>query len=203
MSKSIPANTTTKSAYHHGDLRAQLIREGIRALETADAGDLSLRQLAQRVGVTGSAPYRHFPDRAALLEAIAAEGYRRVTATLTPTGVRAGEGARRIVHFATAHPGWWELMVVTGGAIGPELEEARGGFLAELVGVIERSDGGDSPEECIRLAVAVWAAVVGMIRLNAVGGVAVLDATMVPDAAALAESMVTGRRMPPIGAPPR
>ena len=107
-------NAKPKSGYHHGDLRAELIREGIRQLERGGIADLSLRQLAKSVGVTGSAPYRHFPDRRALLEAIAAEGYRRVAATLAPSGVRAAEGARRMVLFADEHPAWWELMAGCG-----------------------------------------------------------------------------------------
>ena len=203
MPNSLHDNAKPKSGYHHGDLRAELIREGIRQLERGGIADLSLRQLAKSVGVTGSAPYRHFPDRRALLEAIAAEGYRRVAATLAPSGVRAGEGARRMVLFADEHPAWWELMAGCGGAIGPDLEEARGTFLAELVGVVERSIVGGGPEEAIRLAVAVWAALLGLVQLRAGGGVALLDATMVPEPAALAESIVTGRPMPPAGGRPR
>ena len=196
-------NAKRKSGYHHGDLRAELIREGIRELERGGIAHLSLRQLAKSVGVTGSAPYRHFPDRAALLEAIAAEGYRRVAAALAPSGVRVAEGARRMVSFAAEHPAWWELMAGCGGAIGPDLEEARGTFLAELVGVVERSIGGEAPEEAIRLAVAVWAALLGLVQLRATGAVAVLDDTMVPNPGALVESIVTGRPMPPAGARPR
>ena len=196
-------NAKRKSGYHHGDLRAELIREGIRELERGGIAHLSLRQLAKSVGVTGSAPYRHFPDRAALLEAIAAEGYRRVAAALAPSGVRVAEGARRMVSFAAEHPAWWELMAGCGGAIGPDLEEARGTFLAELVGVVERSIGGEAPEEAIRLAVAVWAALLGLVQLRASGAVAVLDDTMVPNPGALVESIVTGRPMPPAGARPR
>lgn len=203
MPNSLHDNAKPKSGYHHGDLRAELIREGIRQLERGGVAELSLRQLAKSVGVTGSAPYRHFPDRRALLEAIAAEGYRRVAATLAPSGVRAAEGARRMVLFADEHPAWWELMAGCGGAIGPDLEEARGTFLAELVGVVERSIGGGAPEEAIRLAVAVWSALLGLVQLRAGGGVALLDATMVPEPAALAESIVTGRPMPPAGGRPR
>jgi len=108
-----------------------------------------------------------------------------------------------MVLFADEHPAWWELMAGCGGAIGPDLEEARGTFLAELVGVVERSIGGGAPEEAIRLAVAVWSALLGLVQLRAGGGVALLDATMVPEPAALAELIVTGRPMPPAGGRPR
>lgn len=203
MPNSLPANTKSKSAYHHGDLRAALIREGIRQLEAAGIADLSLRGLAKGAGVSGSAPYRHFPDKAQLLEAIAAEGYRRVAAVVAPSGVRVGEAARRMAGFADQHPAWWELMVSGGPPVGAELEEARGGLLAELVGAVERSGSGagHAPDEAIRIAVAVWALVVGLARLRASGGVVLLDEGMVPDPAALAEELVSGRSTPRAGVP--
>lgn len=201
MPKSLANSDKAKSAYHHGDLRAELIREGIRQLEQGGIAELSLRSLARGAGVTGSAPYRHFESRAALLEAIAAEGYRRIAAMLAPSGVRAAEGARRIAQFGEEHSAWWELMVGVGEGAGQELEEARGAFLAELVGVVERSGGERTPEEAIRSAVAIWASIVGLMRLRAGGAVALLDEAMVPDPAALAESIVSGRRMPPVGGP--
>lgn len=203
MANSLPTKAKSKSAYHHGDLRAELIREGIRQLEVAGVADLSLRGLAKGAGVSGSAPYRHFPDKGQLLEAIAAEGYRRVAAVVAPSGVRIGEAARRMARFAEEHGAWWELMVAGGPPVGAELEEARGGLLAELVGAVERSGSGvgQSPEEGIRLAVAVWAMVVGLARLREGGAVALLDEAMVPDPAALAESLVSGRPMPRVGAP--
>jgi AcrR family transcriptional regulator len=201
MPKSLPSSDKAKSAYHHGDLRAALIREGIRQLEQGGIAKLSLRRLARGAGVTGSAPYRHFENRAALLEAIAAEGYRRIAATLAPSGVRVAEGARRIAQFGEEHSAWWELMAGVGETAGPELEEARGAFLAELVGVVERSAGEKTPEAAIRSAVAVWASILGLMRLRAGGALALLDETMVPDPAALAESIVSGRRMPAVGGP--
>jgi AcrR family transcriptional regulator len=63
-----------KSAYHHGDLRAALIAEGLRLLAARDVEDLSLREVARGVGVSATAVYRHFPDKAALMAALAAEG---------------------------------------------------------------------------------------------------------------------------------
>jgi AcrR family transcriptional regulator len=63
-----------KTSYHHGDLRAALIDQGLRLLAARDAEDLSLREVARGVGVSATAVYRHFPDKAALMAALAAEG---------------------------------------------------------------------------------------------------------------------------------
>ena len=65
-------------AYHHGDLRTALIDAGLAALEAADADAVSLRELARKVGVSATAVYRHFPDKKALLAALAAEGIARL-----------------------------------------------------------------------------------------------------------------------------
>ncbi|MCC2105214.1 MAG: helix-turn-helix transcriptional regulator, partial [Hyphomicrobiales bacterium] len=68
--------TVEQSSYHHGDLRAALVAEGMRQLGGEGAGDLSLRGVARAVGVSATAVYRHFPDKDALLSAIAEEGFR-------------------------------------------------------------------------------------------------------------------------------
>jgi AcrR family transcriptional regulator len=63
-----------KKSYHHGDLRAALIAAGLAMLREREADDLGLRELARRVGVSATAVYRHFPDKAALMGALAVEG---------------------------------------------------------------------------------------------------------------------------------
>jgi AcrR family transcriptional regulator len=72
----------TGAAYHHGDLRAALLRAALEILEEGGAKELSLRGVARRAGVAPSAPYRHYPDRDALLSAVAAVGYRELAEQL-------------------------------------------------------------------------------------------------------------------------
>ncbi len=52
------------------DLRASLLREGIALARSGGAEAVSLREVQRRAGVSNSAAYRHFADRAALLSAI-------------------------------------------------------------------------------------------------------------------------------------
>jgi AcrR family transcriptional regulator len=63
-------------AYQHGDLRAALIQAGLKLLGEQGVPGLSLRAAAQLAGVSHAAPYRHFRDKAALVFAIAEEGFR-------------------------------------------------------------------------------------------------------------------------------
>ncbi len=66
--------STSDRRYHHGDLRPALIEEGLRLIAEGPADVLSLRELARRVGVSATAVYRHFPDKGALMAALAAQG---------------------------------------------------------------------------------------------------------------------------------
>src|ERR1700759_4947056 len=65
----------SRRPYHHGDLREALISAAMSAVETGGPEALSLRDLAQSLGVSSAAPYRHFPDRKALLDEVAARGF--------------------------------------------------------------------------------------------------------------------------------
>ena len=64
-----------KNTYHHGDLRHSLLDTATTLLHSNGIAGLSLRAVAKAAGVSHSAPYRHFRDKNALLEAIAQEGY--------------------------------------------------------------------------------------------------------------------------------
>ena len=63
--------------YHHGDLRQTLLVSAKQLIAEAGIENLSLRRLAERAGVSRTAPYHHFSDKNDLLCAIAAEGFRR------------------------------------------------------------------------------------------------------------------------------
>ncbi len=71
-----------RSAYHHGDLRQSLIDGAIALIQEAGVSDVSLRQVARRVGVSHNAPYRHFADKEALLAAVAEQGFRSLQAAM-------------------------------------------------------------------------------------------------------------------------
>jgi AcrR family transcriptional regulator len=108
----------TARSYHHGNLRAALLDGAERMLAERGSGQLSLRELAREVGVSHAAPRRHFPDRQALLDALALQGFERLAAELEaavadrsqPFGARFAALARTYVGFATEHAALLELM---------------------------------------------------------------------------------------------
>ncbi len=65
-------------AYHHGNARAALLAAAAELLEGEGAARLSLRQCAERAGLSRQAPYNHFADKEALLAELVREGYQRL-----------------------------------------------------------------------------------------------------------------------------
>ncbi|RSN42155.1 TetR/AcrR family transcriptional regulator [Amycolatopsis sp. WAC 04197] len=59
--------------YHHGDLRAELVRVSLDLIAEQGLGAFSVAEVARRAKVSPGAPYRHFPDKESLLAAIAAK----------------------------------------------------------------------------------------------------------------------------------
>jgi AcrR family transcriptional regulator len=77
--------------YHHGDLRNALVRGGREQLAEAGPAGFSVARVARRVGVSSGAPYRHFPDREALLAAVVQEVVADVIEALRKAADAAGE----------------------------------------------------------------------------------------------------------------
>jgi len=104
--------------YHHGNLRTALMEQAERTVREHGAQALSLRELAREVGVSHGAPRRHFPDRQALLDALAEAGFARLGAELRRAVEEAGEDfaarmhatAAAYVRFATRDAALLELM---------------------------------------------------------------------------------------------
>ena len=97
------AQQPTERPYHHGNLRSALLAAAERTVRERGVQDLSLRELAREVGVSHGAPRRHFPDRQALLDALAESGFDRLGAELRAAADRAGDEFQPRLE-ATARP---------------------------------------------------------------------------------------------------
>lgn len=76
--KPVPKRPAVKRAtYHHGNLKEDLILATLSLIEENGPENVSLREVAKRAGVSSGAPFRHFPDRAALMTAVAEEAMMR------------------------------------------------------------------------------------------------------------------------------
>ncbi|GAA2343861.1 TetR/AcrR family transcriptional regulator [Saccharopolyspora halophila] len=59
--------------YHHGDLRAELVRVSLDLIAERGLDGFSVAEIARRAKVSTAAPYRHFADRETLLAAVATD----------------------------------------------------------------------------------------------------------------------------------
>ncbi|WP_370516056.1 TetR/AcrR family transcriptional regulator [Novosphingobium sp. Gsoil 351] len=177
--------------YHHGDLRAALLAEGLRLIEEADADALSLREVARAAGVSATAVYRHFPDKRALMVALAQEGVRRLgeaqDAAATGNGATAFSAiGRAYVRFALANPGLFRLTFTYPGLeIGDPGNDRAASLLHDHA--LELAHGDERLARIV--ALRAWALVHGLALLILDGRVprddALIDATIA--AAALAQ----------------
>jgi AcrR family transcriptional regulator len=102
-------------AYHHGDARAALIRSARDLLERDGVLALSLRQTAERAGLSRQAPYNHFASKEALLAELIGIGFTDMTARMQADAAespleRLTASAAGYLSFGMAHPALFRLM---------------------------------------------------------------------------------------------
>jgi AcrR family transcriptional regulator len=163
--------------YHHGNLRAALLARAEETLSQEGAGELSLRELARQVGVSHAAPRRHFPDKRALLDALAEDGFERLGRDLRDAMDAAGERfedrllafAQAYVAFATRHAALLELMYAgkhRPGAAASLRAAADRAFEAPLALIAEGQAAGEVvPGDPDRVSLVAWAALQGLASL--------------------------------------
>ncbi len=161
---------TSSATYHHGDLRAALVRAAMDLLEGGGESELSLRAVARRAGVSTAAPYRHYADRTALLSAVAAVGYRELAEHLTAASPAPSTPddlaavAVAYVQFALQRPGLFRVMFAE--PCDPNVPErvAAVAAVAEYVtGLVRQAFPDADPEGMVTGA---WALVHGLAFLH-------------------------------------
>ena len=105
-----------RTTYHHGDLRAALIRAAEEIIVQGGIEGFSLRAAALRAGVSQSAPAHHFGSAKGLLTEVALLAYERLGEYLERAGHSDDPAADMravslaFVRFAVDHPGHFRLM---------------------------------------------------------------------------------------------
>jgi AcrR family transcriptional regulator len=188
-----------KRSYHHGDLRSALIETGMRLIENSDAEHLSLREVAREVGVSAPAVYRHFPDKAALLTALAQEGLERLGVAQHAAAAQAGGGAdgfnasgRAYVRFALKHPALFRLIMsytplIDHFAVPEDNVSSPMRLLRETVAAL--APEGTEPAVMRAVALRAWSQVHGLAML-------MLDGQVLPDDE-LIDAVIDGTTMWP------
>jgi AcrR family transcriptional regulator len=163
-----------RRAYHHGNLRAALIETSLELIEKKGVPALTLREIGARLGVSRSAAYRHFEDKAQLLAAISEAGFEQFADALEHARVSAAYGfAARIsamglayVRFAADHRAHFEVMFRPLDE--PRMSPAGARAFAILEDTIrEGQQSGDvRPGDSAAIARLVWSMVHGISMLH-------------------------------------
>jgi AcrR family transcriptional regulator len=112
-------NTATgNKPYHHGNLRDALIIAAAELIEENASIEFTMIDAARRAGVSSAAPYRHFKDKDALLEAVCQLAFMALTESTRAIAERVNKGTeegiialgRGYIEFVTGHPEFYDLM---------------------------------------------------------------------------------------------
>lgn len=107
-----------KNAYHHGDLRQQLLNATRQLVEEKGPDGFSVSEACRRAGVSTAAPYRHFTDKTDMLAAVIVECMNEMTSRLIEAGAAhpfgtieaIAAGGIEYVNFAETNPAMFRLM---------------------------------------------------------------------------------------------
>ena len=179
----LDTDTGTTRRYHHGDLAEAMVSRALADVRARGADHLSLRAVAQAVGVSASAAYNHFADKDALLCAVGACGIadmdeRMARALAAHPGTDADSAWRRLeglgrayLTFAVDEPHLFRL------AFGPPCMSVRqqthdSGPYGKLVDALDELHARGLLRPGVRpgLDVTIWAATHGTASLIVEGG---------------------------------
>jgi AcrR family transcriptional regulator len=167
-----------KPNYHHGDLRRAILEAAIEAIATQGIDSLTLRQLAQRVGVSAMAPYRHFENKSALIAAIAETGFEQLGIAMNEALAHVpADSLKRLqatgvayVMFAVTHATQYRLMfgtVLCDRQNYPELDQTASTSFNVLVQALVECQTAKTiqAEDIHELATILWAQMHGLSML--------------------------------------
>ncbi|CTQ52345.1 transcriptional regulator BetI [Roseibium album] len=194
-----------KTAYHHGDLRGQLIKAARDLIEQHGPDGFSMSDACRLAGVSTAAPYRHFSSKQDLLTEVAMDGLRRLGAEMEkqasdyPRGTVPSIAAigRAYVSFAIREPHTFRLMFSTephSGRIDEVKQVGMGSYGVLLREVALYLSEQDITEAVLRTAFPLWSQVHGLSFLSIDGKLEVTDFPVDVDEAIL---IATEKLLPP------
>ncbi len=159
--------------------RAAIVAAADALLESGGPEAVTLRSVGAAAGVSRSAPYRHFDDKAELLRALAAQTLTELAARIRRGAERAGRrshlhrGCVGYLSFAFEQPHHYQLIFGDAPIAQPgqELESAADDGMLALRELVERAQaegelGAGPPRE---LATVLWVLLHGLAQLQITG----------------------------------
>ncbi len=138
--------------YHHGDLRNTLIEASVALVDDQGLAALTMAEVARRAGVSSGAPYKHFKDRNALLQAMADTVRAHLDEILSESQKNSDDPFRSMgvcyVQWAAEHPALYALL--SDPAFLDDATLARDTFWSGLANVLQSSEPLDPSHPLIR-----------------------------------------------------
>lgn len=163
--------------YHHGSLRASALEAARGIVCTRGHDAVAMRDLAQHLGVTPAALYRHFSNRSDLLMALAEEGHQSLFRDLQrifadapspQTGLEASMYS--FLSFCEEKPGLFRMMYDAEVVTAPDAE-ARLPSLAKtyrlLFRQLQRSLPEAKPRQVRLRMISMWSTLYGFATIRA------------------------------------
>ncbi len=145
---------------------AAILESALQLLESGGADGLTMRSLAEALGIKAPSLYRHYADRATLEAALVAHGAVQLQTMLkeiaegTPAA-RLRQAAERYREFAHAHPALYALMM--------QPQPMTGAPKALWNTVLKLSSAVTKRDDDTAAAVALWAFLHGFVSLERQG----------------------------------
>lgn len=166
-----------KKAYHHSNLRQALIDETLEMIAHGEVHLLGFRELARRLNVSRTAPYRHFENMEHLSAVVVEQGLQRFVVKLDEVLAKPDldpkerffELGYTYVTFALDHAAYYRMMFDPQFFQNDKYQEIKA-LSAKAFGSLLKTAGACLPEqvgerERVNLANIAWASVHGISRL--------------------------------------
>ena len=163
--------------YHHGNLKSEFIERGLEYIDKYGVESLSMRKLAEEIGVSSAAPYAHFKNKDAFLDAIEEYITKSLTDVLKEKIESCADRERLLVElgkqyvfFFYENPLYYQFLFIRGKADISKNESFR---LFEEVSVKTLSakrKAGYSTKVVRSKTLAMWALVQGLVQIAMMEG---------------------------------
>ncbi len=167
-------------AYHHGNLKKELVRCACKMCERDGYTKLSIRSLAKESNVSQTAPYRHFKTKEDLYAAIAKEGFEKLNKEMSSIKTKNSKNylincGKAYISFGLKNANTYDLMF--GTAVGsyvdyPDLNESANKLFQILLSSFKKLS--DDADEIVAFkCITLWSMVHGLVgiirKVNIVG----------------------------------
>lgn len=172
-----------KPKYHKGDVKLDAVNVAFAIVQGEGGKKLTMRHLADEIGISHTALYRHYKNKDAVLLEVARKGYRQLMMKMAESlqahdkdgAEQLSDAALAYIEFAMQHAEIYRLM--NGGFA--EIESAHGELAAlagkmfeilKLLVLKGQAEGAFKAENAEQMAFALWSALHGYVELSLSGG---------------------------------